>query len=85
MNSQQSMSSFSRNHASDSKVGENKIRVKFPCRLCEGIHQTHLFPHMDEASKLLEEIIVVQQQLPTGYCKFSPNPPLVDKVVVPVP
>jgi hypothetical protein len=34
-------------------VGKKKSRVKFPCMLCEGSHQTHLFPHMDEASKLL--------------------------------
>ena len=36
---------------------------------------------MDEASKLLEDIIVSRQRLPTGYRKLSLEPPLVDKVV----
>jgi hypothetical protein len=40
---------------------------------------------MDEASKLLEDFTVVQQQLPTGYHKFSPNPPLVDQEVDSIP
>jgi len=39
---------------------------------------------MDEASKLLEDIIVSHQWLPTRYCKLSLEPPLVDKVVDPV-
>jgi hypothetical protein len=79
MGSHQPMSSVTNHHASDrpstseNKVGEKKSRVKFPCRLCEGSHQTYLFPRMDEASKLLENIVDVQQQFPTGYCKFSPN------------
>ena len=38
---------------------------------------------MDEASKLLEDITVSRQQLPTGYRKLSLEPPLVDKVVDP--
>ena len=36
---------------------------------------------MDEASKLLEDITVSHQRLPTGYCKLSLDMPLVDKVV----
>ena len=36
---------------------------------------------MDEASKLLEYIIVSRQWLPTGYRKLSLEPPLVDQVV----
>ena len=36
---------------------------------------------MDEASKLLEYIIVPQQRLPTSYRKLSLDPPLVDQVV----
>jgi hypothetical protein len=39
-------------------IGKNKTRVKFLCRLCGGSHQTHLCPHMDEASKLLEDMTV---------------------------
>ena len=45
---------------------------------------TYLCTLMDEASKLLEDIIVSHQQLPTGYCKLSLDIPLVDKVVDPV-
>ena len=36
---------------------------------------------MDEASKLLEDIIVSRQWLPIVYRKLSLNIPLVDKVV----
>jgi hypothetical protein len=48
--------------------------------LCEGDHYSHLCPHMDEASSLLEKL-----QLPNGYRKISPNPSLVDGLVNPVP
>jgi hypothetical protein len=65
---------------SDVKVGKKKTTVKFPCMLCEGDHYSHLCPHMDEASSLLEKL-----QLPTGYRKISPNPSLVDRMVNPVP
>ena len=40
---------------------------------------------MDEASYLLEKITLVQQNLPTSYHRFSPNPSLVDEVVDPTP
>ena len=36
---------------------------------------------MDEASKLLEDIVVSHQRLPTGYRKLSLDIPLVDEVV----
>jgi hypothetical protein len=68
MGSQQPTSPAFGHHVDDnpstshSTVGEKKSRVKFPCRLCEGSHQTYLFPHMDEASCLLENIVDVQQQ-----------------------
>ena len=45
------------------------------------MHLTYLCPLMDEASNLLEDIIVLHQRLPTSYRKFSLNPPLVDQVV----
>ena len=48
------------------------------------MHFTYLFPLMDEASKLLEVIIVSHQWIPSCYCKLSLEPPLVDKVVDPV-
>jgi hypothetical protein len=66
-------------------VGKKKSRVKFPCMLCKGSHLTHLCPHMDEASKLLEDMTVSQPQLPAAYCKLSLNPPIVDGMITPVP
>jgi hypothetical protein len=39
-------------------VGKKKSRSKFPCMLCKGSHLTHIFPHMEEASKFLEDITV---------------------------
>jgi hypothetical protein len=70
---------------SDSQVPGKKGKVRFPCRLCKGIHHSHLFPHMDEASKLLEKLTVSQQQLPTNYHKLSPNLPSVDEVIDLIP
>ena len=49
------------------------------------MNRTYLCPHMDEASKLLEDITIPQQWLPTGYRKLSLDIPLVDKVVDPSP
>jgi hypothetical protein len=65
---------------SDVQVGKKKKTVKFPCMLCKGNHYSHLCPHMDEASSLLEKI-----QLPKGYRNLSSNPSLVDGLVNPVP
>jgi len=66
---------------SDSQVPRKKGKVRFPCKLCKGSHQTHIFHQMDEASKLLENLIVPQQEFPTGYCKLSPNLPSTDGVI----
>jgi hypothetical protein len=43
------------------------------------------FPHMDEASKLLEDMTVSQPQLPAAYHKLSLNPPVVDGMITLVP
>jgi hypothetical protein len=48
--------------------------------LCKGDHYSHLFPHMNEASSLLEKL-----QLPKGYHNISHNPSLVDGLVNSVP
>jgi hypothetical protein len=40
---------------------------------------------MDEASKLLEDMIVSHPQLPAAYSKLSLNPPIVDGMITPVP
>ena len=69
----------------DHRVEGKQGRVKFPCRLCEVTHHTHICPRMDEASYLLEKITLIQQNLPTSYRRFSPNPSLVDEVVDPNP
>jgi len=89
--SDQSMSSTSGYHVDDKplngdhRVEVEKRRVKFPCRLCEGTHRTHVCPHMDEASHLLEEITLIQKKPPTSYRRVSPDPSLVDEVVDPTP
>jgi hypothetical protein len=85
------MSLASEQHADDlpstshDTVGKKKSRVKFPCMLCKGSHLTHLCPHMDEASKLLEDMTVSQPQLPAAYRKLSLNPPVVDGMINLVP
>ena len=66
---------------SDSQVPGKKGKVRFPCKLCKGSHQNHIFPHMDEASKLLENLTIPQQEFPTGYRKLSPNLPSIDGVI----
>jgi hypothetical protein len=87
----QPMSSASEQHADDFPstshdiVGKKKSRAKFPCMLCKGSHLTHLCPHMEEASKLLEDMTVSQPQLPAAYRKLSLNPPIVDGMITPVP
>jgi hypothetical protein len=65
---------------SDVQVGKKKKNVKFPFILCKGNHYSHLCPHLDEASSLLEKL-----QLPKGYRKLSSNPSLVDGLVNLVP
>jgi hypothetical protein len=62
-------------------VGKKKSRVKFPCILCKGSHITHLFPCMDEASKLLEDITSSEAQLRPAYHKLILDPPVVDGMV----
>jgi hypothetical protein len=87
----QPMSLASEQHADDppstsyDTVGKNKSRVKFPCMLCKGNHLTHLFPCMDEASKLPEDMTISQPQLPATYHNICLNPPVVDGMITPVP
>ena len=44
----------------DCQVPGKKGKVRFLCRLCKGSHHSHLFTHMNEASKLLENLTVPQ-------------------------
>ena len=77
--SDQPMASTSGHHVDDKplsrdhRVEGEKRRIKFPCQLCGGAHCTHICPHMDKASHFLEEIKVIQQQLPIGCHRFSPK------------
>jgi hypothetical protein len=66
-------------------VGKKKSRAKVPCMLCKECHLTHIFPHMEEASKFLEDMIVSKPQLPVAYRNISLNPPVVDGVITLVP
>ena len=76
------MSSASGHHTdnppstSESAVKSMKGKVRSPCFLCKDMNFTYLFPCMDEASKLLEDITVSHQWLPIGYRKLSLEPPL---------
>jgi hypothetical protein len=87
----QPMSLASEQHVDDlpstsqDTVGKKKSRVKFPCMLCKGSHLTHLFPRMDEASKLLEDMTISQPQLPAAYHKITLDPPIVDGMINLVP
>jgi hypothetical protein len=85
------MSSASEQHVDDlpstsqDTVEKKKSRVNFPCMLCTGNHLTHLFPRMDEASKLLEDMTISQPQLPAAYRKLTLDPPIVDGMITLVP
>lgn len=61
--------------------GKNKGKIKFPCRLCEGEHLLHLYPLMDKASKVLENVVAPQSQLLVGYQRLSFDPLLVGKEI----
>ena len=83
------MSSTSGDHAGDtpstsgSKFHGKKVKVKFPCRLCEGNHSIHLHPYLDESQKVLDNRPASLQLLPSGYKRLSLNPSLVDEVTDP--
>jgi hypothetical protein len=71
--------------ASQDTVGKKKSRVKLPCMLCGGNHQTHFFPRMDEVSKLLEGMTISQPQLSAAYRNHTFNPPIGDGMINMVP
>ena len=85
--SHQPLSSASGNHAGDKTSTSNdkdygkKGKVKFPYKLCEGNHPSHIFPLLDEASKELENLIASQPHLLIGYQKLSLDPSPVDQVI----
>jgi hypothetical protein len=69
--------------SSDHTFRGEKGNVKIPCWLCKEMHHTYLFPRIDEASKLLEDIVFFQKQPPTSSHESPPDPPLVNEVVDP--
>ena len=87
MSSQQPLSPTFASHVgdqpstSDNKVKGKKGRVKLPCRLCSGCHLTYLCLCIEEASKLLEDSIIAQQQSPASSQNPCPEQPLVEEVV----
>jgi hypothetical protein len=87
----QLLSSTSEQHVDDlpstsqDTIEKKKSRVKFPCMLCKGSHLTHLFPHMDKASKLMEDMTVSQPQLPATYRNLTLDPTIVDGMITLVP
>jgi hypothetical protein len=64
--SQQPVSPAAASHVGDNpsannhQVGGEMGKVKIPYRLCEEMHLTYLLSCMDEASKLLEDIVISQ-------------------------
>ena len=38
---------------------QSKRKVKFPCKLCKEDHLTHLFPHMEDASRFIAQVPTV--------------------------
>jgi len=65
----------------DNKVGGKKGKFKFPCNSCNINHCTSYFPHIEEASQLLEDNVVFQQQSLVSSKNYSPTQPIVDEVV----
>jgi hypothetical protein len=54
------------NDKSCNNVGEGKKemqKVKFPCKLCKKYHLTHVFPRIEEASRLVAQYPVVLTNL----------------------
>jgi hypothetical protein len=43
-----------------------KGQVKYSLLVMKEMHHTYLFPRMDEASQLLEDIVISQQQPPVS-------------------
>jgi hypothetical protein len=64
-------------------IGKTKSRVKFTCMLCKGSHLTQLFPRMDEALDLLEDMTISHPQLPAANRKLTLDPPIVDGMIDP--
>ena len=69
----------------DNQDGGRNGKVMFPCKLCRGVHLTYNCSHMDEASQLLEDSVVSQQELHVATQESSSIQPLVYEVVISIP
>jgi hypothetical protein len=85
------MSLASEQHADDlpstshDTLGRRKVESSSRVCYAKGVISLTFVPHMDEASKLLEDMTVSQPQLPAAYRKLSLNPPIVDGMITLVP
>jgi hypothetical protein len=77
--SQQPVSPTFAGHSSDGPSTNDKF--KFPCKLCNANHHTYHFPRIEEASQLLEDNVVSQQQPSIASQESYPTQPMVDEVV----
>jgi hypothetical protein len=66
-------------------LGRRKVESSSHACYAKGVISLTFVPHMDEASKLLEDMTVSQPQLPAAYRKLSLNPPVVDGMINLVP
>lgn len=66
---------------SSTNGGKNNGNIRFTYRLCEGKNILHLFPLMDKASKVLENLAAPQPQLLLSYRRFYSIPLLVGKEI----
>ena len=66
---------------SHDKTHKKQGKITNPCKLCEGYHPIHLFPYMDEATRVLDNPTFSAPCLLAGYQKLSSSPPLVDSTI----
>jgi hypothetical protein len=67
------------------RLGRRKVESSSRVCYAKGVISLTFVPHMEEASKLLEDMTVSQPQLPAAYRKLSLNPPVVDGMINLVP
>ena len=66
---------------SENEVNRQKGKARVPCRLCDGEHTLHRCPFLDEAKRILDNLLASPHQLPLGYKKLFPSPSLVENPI----
>ena len=62
------------NTRNDGGDKQSKCKVKFPCKLCKEDHLTHLFPHMEYASRFIAQgLAMLTNPLPKNQNMNSRN------------